>query len=81
MQGGNNEPHGDADQPAEEREGEGLDEELGQDVPATRPDGLADPDLAGPLADRHQHDVHDPDAADDERDRGDPTQEQGQCRR
>ena len=39
-----------------------------------RPDRLADADLARPLADRHEHDVHDPDAADDERDRGDAGQ-------
>ena len=32
------------------------------------PDGHAHADLARPLGDAHQHDVHDPDAADDERD-------------
>ena len=69
---------GDADEAAEQRQGQGLDEELGEDVPAARADGLADADLAGPLADRDQHDVHDPDAADDERDRGDPAEQQGQ---
>ena len=69
--GGDDEPDDDADQAAEEREGQGLDEELGEDVAAARADGLADADLARPLADRDQHDVHDPDAADDERDRGD----------
>ena len=31
-------------------------------------DRLADPDLARPLGHRHQHDVHDPDAADEQRD-------------
>ena len=71
----------DADQPAEERQGQGLDQELGEDVAAARADRLADADLAGPLADRDQHDVHDPDAADDERDRGDPAEQQGQRRR
>ena len=44
----------------------------------TRADRLADADLAGPLADRDQHDVHDPDAADDQRDRGDPAEQQRQ---
>ena len=53
-------------------------EELGQDVPAAGADRLADADLAGPLGDRDEHDVHDPDAADDQRDRGDPAEQQGQ---
>ena len=53
----------DADEAADDRERQGLDEELGEDVAAARADRLADADLAGPLADRHQHDVHDPDAA------------------
>ncbi len=34
-------------------------------------DGLADADFAGPLGDRYQHDVHDADAADEQRDAGD----------
>src|SRR5688500_6325856 len=70
--------HGDADQPAEQRQGQCLDEELGEDVAAARTDGLADADLAGPLADGHQHDVHDPDAAHDQRDGCDPAQQEGQ---
>ena len=32
---------------------------------------LADADLARALGDRHQHDVHDADAADEQRHRGD----------
>ena len=43
-----------------------LDEELRQDVAASRADGFADADLPGPLVHRDQHDVHDPDAADEE---------------
>ena len=35
-----------------------------------RADRHADADLAGPLGHRHQHDVHDADAADDQRDNG-----------
>ena len=66
--------------PPMQREGQRLDEELGEDVAATRADRLADADLAGPLADRDQHDVHDPDAADDQRDRGDAAEEQRQRR-
>ena len=68
----------DADEAAEERQGQRLDEELGEDVAAARADRLADADLARPLADRDQHDVHDPDAADDQRDRGDPAEQQRQ---
>ena len=36
-----------------------------------RADRLADADLARPLGDRHQHDVHHADAADEQRDRCD----------
>ena len=68
----------DADQAADERQRQGLDEELAEDVAALGAERLADADLAGPLADRHQHDVHDPDAPDDQRDRGDAAQQQGQ---
>ena len=57
---------------------ERLDQELGEDVAAPGADRLADADLAGPLADRDQHDVHDPDAADDQRDRGDAPEQQRQ---
>ena len=64
-------PRSDADQAAEDGQRDRLDQELRQDVAAARADRLADADLARPLADRHEHDVHDPDAADDERDRGD----------
>src|SRR6185369_6793647 len=75
-QGGDGEAEHDPDQAAEQRQGQGLDEELGEDVATARADGLADADLAGPLPDRDQHDVHDPDAADDQRDRGDPAEQQ-----
>ena len=71
-------PSSDPDHAAQQRDDEGFHEELGQDVPAARPDGLADADLAGPLADRDQHDVHDPDAAHDQRDRGDPAEQHGE---
>ena len=42
-----------------------------QDVAPVRADRHADADLARPLRHAHEHDVHDPDAADDERDAGD----------
>ena len=74
------EPDRDADQAAEQGQRQRLDEELGEDVAAARADRLADADLAGPLPDRHEHDVHDPDAADDERDRGDAAEQERQRR-
>src|SRR4029077_2244375 len=58
---------GDSEQSAYEREEDGLDKELRQDVDLAGTDGLADPDLAGPLGHGHQHDVHHPDAADEQR--------------
>ena len=51
-----------------------LDQELLDDVAALRAQGAADADLAGALRDRRQHDVHDADAADQERDAGDRAQ-------
>jgi hypothetical protein len=45
------------------------------DVPAFGAEGAPDPDLAGALGDAGEHDVHDPDAADQERDGGDRTQD------
>src|SRR4026207_2218849 len=45
---GGAESEGDAEQAAQQREGECLDEELGEDVGPSRADGLADADLAGP---------------------------------
>src|SRR5947209_19532642 len=61
-------PEQDADHPTESGECDRLDEELVQDVATPRADGLADPDLTGPLIHRHQHDVYDPDAAEEQRD-------------
>src|SRR5687768_7135967 len=45
-----------------------LDEELQQDVPRRRAQRLSNPYLTRPLRHRHQHDVHDADAADKEAD-------------
>src|ERR1041385_3092719 len=61
----------DAGHAAEQRDRERLDHELRADVDAARADGAADADLARPLHHRGQHDVHDADAADEERDPGD----------
>ena len=62
-----------ADQSAGGREHDGFDEELQGDVPPLGPQRAADADLAGALGDRGQHDVHDADAAHQQRDAGDET--------
>src|SRR5690606_22104335 len=67
---------GEAENAAGHAEDERLDQELEQDVAAPRAQRLADPDLTRPLRDRHQHDVHDADPAHDQRDEGDPGQEE-----
>src|SRR5690606_8618965 len=62
-----------ADRDADGRAGTGqdggFDEHLDEDVAAAGTQRLAHADLAGALGDGHEHDVHDDDAADDERDR------------
>ena len=64
---GDAEPDGAADQ----TDGRRLDQELQQDGPPLGADGFADADLARPLGHRDEHDVHDADAADKERQAGD----------
>ena len=58
----------DADDDAEDATGQRddrrLDQELADDVALARADGAADADLARPLHDAGEHDVHDADAAD-----------------
>src|SRR5207249_618106 len=66
----------DPKRPAEAGERDALDEELRQDVAASRAHGLADPDLAGPLVHRDEHDVHDPDASDEEADAADRAEQE-----
>src|SRR5665213_1180334 len=60
-----------ADPAAEEREQDRFEQELQQHVAAAGPDRLAQADLARALGDRDQHDVHDPDPRDHERDSAD----------
>ena len=67
-----------AQETAQQAEGDRFEQELGQDVPFERADGLADADLAGALGDADQHDVHDADAADKQGDGGDCAEEGGQ---
>jgi hypothetical protein len=60
---------------ADDAEHHRLDQELREDVEAAGADGLANADLAGALGHRDEHDVHDPNAADDERHRRDSADE------
>ena len=53
-----------------------LDQELQQDVHAARADRHPDADLAGALGNRDQQDVHDADAADQQRNRCDRGEQQ-----
>jgi hypothetical protein len=55
-----------------------LEQELPRDVTGAGPEGLAQADLAGPLADGDEHDVGHPDATDQQRDPGDGGQHQRQ---
>ncbi len=64
-----------AEDAAAERQGPGLHEELRGDGPSRGADGLPDPDLPGPFRHRHQHDVRHADAADQQADRGDGSEE------
>ena len=55
----------------------GLRQELVPDVAAARAERAANPDLLPPLRHRDQHDVHHPDAADDERNAAGRGEQQG----
>ena len=63
-----------SDDAAEHRQHDGLGEHLRHDVGAPRAERFSQSDLARALGDDHQHDVHDDDAADDERQRDDADQ-------
>src|SRR5262249_8319419 len=64
-------PSGDhADRPAQEADDARLHEELLQYVKPLCAHGHAHANLARPLSDRHEHDVHDPNPAADETDAG-----------
>lgn len=56
---------------AEETENEGFKEELEEDVHIGGADSFADADFVSTFGDGDEHDVHDSDAANDERDAGD----------
>ena len=63
--------------PADQAQDNRLDQELAENVTGPRSDGHAQPDLARSLGHRDQHDVHDPDAADDQRDQSHAKQQIG----
>src|SRR5665213_4422185 len=69
---------GHADETADGRQQHRLDQELPQDVGTLRTDRLADADLACSLGHRHEHDVHDADAADQQADSSDYAEERGE---
>ena len=66
---------GDADQAAERAQHDRLDQELEQDVTRLGAHGHPDADLAGALGHAHEHDVHDANAANQERDARDRPQQ------
>ena len=68
----------DADERADDRQQHRLGDELHDDVGLGGADRLADADLARSLGDGDQHDVHDADAADEQAQRGDRTEQHRQ---
>jgi hypothetical protein len=69
----------DARQPTNEAEDDGFEQELGLHVVGARAERHAQADLTGALGDANQHDVHDADAADDERNARHPCQQVAEC--
>src|SRR6266850_696896 len=65
------ESHEDTDHPADIAEDHRFQEELRQDRDALGPDCLPNPDLPRPLGNGHQHDIHDADTRDEQRDDAD----------
>ena len=66
-----------ADQAAQETKRDGFDEELQADVARLGAHGDANADLAGAFGDADEHDVHDADAADHQRNAGHGAQQEG----
>ena len=65
------------DDAAGEGKNEGFEEELHKDVAGAGTDGFADTDFVGAFGDGDEHDIHDADAADDERDSSDEGKDAG----
>ena len=68
------------DNTARERENKGFKEKLHENVAGAGADGFADTDFVGAFGDRDEHDIHDADAADDERNGGDEGEDAGNNR-
>ena len=64
-----------ADEPSDDRERHGFEEELNQNVMSFCADRHANADLARSLRHADEHDVHDADAADEQRHGGDHEQQ------
>ena len=77
QQGGRH-PQAHPQQAADQRQGDRFDQELAQDMAGAGAEGAADADLAGALAHRHQHYVHDADASHHQRDGGGSAQQAGE---
>ena len=69
-----------AEKSAQGADGQGLGEELGEDVETCGAERLAHADLPDTLRHRDQHDVHDADAAHDKADTGHPAEQEGEDR-
>ena len=72
---GNDVGQDDAEESADESDGEGLSQKLKEDVSPARAQRFLDADLARALSDGDEHDVHQADAADAERERADERQQ------
>jgi hypothetical protein len=66
---GCSDPEHDSDEPPGDGKRYRLNQKLSQNVAHLRADGLAQSNFSRPLTDRHQHDIHNADAAHDQRDR------------
>jgi hypothetical protein len=64
-----------AEQAPAKRQDKPFEEDLQQDVATARPQGLEHTDLTGPLGHRNQHDVHDADGANAQREGADDRQQ------
>ena len=72
---GRADPADDSNDAADRTERHRFDQELSEDVAAVRADGHADTDFARPFSHAHEHDVHDSDSADHQRDARDCAQQ------
>jgi len=72
------EPPGEqADKASDKAKDSGLGEELEEDIASFGSDSLTDTDFSDSFGDRDEHDIHNTDTADNQRDTGDKTEEYG----